>query len=154
MTTQIPDTCMYDGRNWAVENLGDLFNWVPSNEALGFETVSPSTSNHSGRVDHFVVRQGRGAVDYKISRGCKDSTLVEFKLASNSKLKQNLANQVQIYEKSNHTKKSIKVILFFSETELNKVLKILKELNLKEGKTLVLIDADRNDKPSASNVRS
>ena len=100
------------------------------------------------------VNNGRGAVDYKISRGSKDSTLVEFKLASNSKLKQNLANQVHIYEKANQTKKSIKVILYFSEIELNKVLKIMKELNLKEGKTLVLIDADRTDKPSASNVRS
>ncbi|EPZ3942722.1 hypothetical protein ACXNA4_005413, partial [Klebsiella pneumoniae] len=36
------------------------------------------------------VDNGRGPVDYKISRGSKDKTLVEFKLASNSKLKQNL----------------------------------------------------------------
>ncbi|MEA1992596.1 MAG: hypothetical protein U9N58_10480, partial [Thermodesulfobacteriota bacterium] len=55
------------------------------------------------------VNNGRGAVDYKISRGSKDSTLIEFKLASNSKLKQNLAKQVQVYEKANQTKKSIKV---------------------------------------------
>ncbi|HCD7096436.1 TPA: hypothetical protein NDY26_005109, partial [Enterobacter hormaechei] len=56
------------------------------------------------------VDNGRGPVDYKISRGSKDKTLVEFKLASNSKLKQNLANQVKIYESANETKKSIKVI--------------------------------------------
>ena len=44
------------------------------------------------------VNNGRGPVDYKISYGSKNSTLVEFKLASNSKLKQNLAKQVDVYK--------------------------------------------------------
>ncbi|MCM7487891.1 hypothetical protein [Enterobacter kobei] len=95
------------------------------------------------------VNNGRGPVDYKISRGNKDKTLVEFKLASNSQLKRNLANQVEIYEKANETHNSIKVILYFTDTELNAVYKILKELKLKEGKNLVLIDA-RPNKLSAS----
>lgn len=95
------------------------------------------------------VNNGRGPVDYKISRGNKDKTLVEFKLASNSQLKRNLANQVEIYEKANETHNSIKVILYFTDTELNSVYKILKELKLKEGKNLVLIDA-RPNKLSAS----
>lgn len=56
------------------------------------------------------VNNGRGPVDYKISRGSKDSTLVEFKLASNSKLKQNLAKQVEVYKEANQTNKSIKVV--------------------------------------------
>lgn len=99
------------------------------------------------------VNNGRGPVDYKISRGSSDSTLVEFKLANNSKLKQNLANQVRIYENANQTKNSIKVILCFSQNEFEKVLKIMKELNLSEGKSLVLIDADKTNKQSASNVK-
>ena len=99
------------------------------------------------------VNNGRGPVDYKISRGSKDSTLVEFKLASNSKLKQNLANQVEVYEAANKTKKSIKVILYFSGDELTKVQKIMKELELKEGKGLVLIDAQSTNKQSGSNVK-
>lgn len=99
------------------------------------------------------VNNGRGPVDYKISRGSKDSTLVEFKLASNSKLKQNLKNQVAIYETANQTKKSIKVILYFSETELLKVLKILKELNLEGKENIILIDASRENKISASNAK-
>ena len=41
----------------------------------------------------------RGPVDYKISKGNTDKTLVEFKLASNSKLKHNIANQVKVYHK-------------------------------------------------------
>ena len=98
------------------------------------------------------VNNGRGPVDYKISRGSKDKTLVEFKLASNSKLRQNLENQVKVYEAANQTDKSIKVILYFNDAELEKTWKILKELNLKEGKGLVLIDARATNKPSGSNA--
>lgn len=99
------------------------------------------------------VNNGRGPVDYKISRGSKDSTLVEFKLASNSKLKQNLKNQVEVYKAANQTKKSIKVILYFSDLELMKVQSIMKELDLKEGNELVLIDAQATNKPSGSNTK-
>lgn len=98
------------------------------------------------------VNNGRGPVDYKISRGSKDKTLVEFKLASNKKLKQNLKNQVQIYEQANQTSNSIKVIIFFDEAEHTRVINILRELNLKEGKNIVLIDATP-EKISASNVK-
>ncbi|WP_429170806.1 hypothetical protein [Aeromonas rivipollensis] len=99
------------------------------------------------------VNNGRGPVDYKISRGSKDSTLVEFKLASNSKLKQNLAKQVEIYKAANQTSKSIKVILYFTDYELEKLLKVLKELKLNQGKELVLIDARATNKLSGSNVK-
>ncbi|WP_026838341.1 hypothetical protein [Gillisia sp. JM1] len=78
------------------------------------------------------VNNGRGPVDYAVSRGSKDKTLIEFKLASNSKLKQNLAKQVEVYEKASNTKKSIKAILYFDATEYNKVQKTLKELNLEK----------------------
>lgn len=99
------------------------------------------------------VNNGRGPVDYKISRGSKDSTLVEFKLASNSKLKQNLAKQVEVYKAANQTKKSIKVILYFTDSELVKTLKALKELELNQNKGLVLIDARATNKPSGSNAK-
>lgn len=94
---------------------------------------------------------GRGPVDYAISKGANDKTLIEFKLASNSKLKQNLAKQVEIYENANSTKKSIKAILYFNSTEFNKVQRILKELKLEKSENIVLIDADW--KTSASNVK-
>lgn len=106
-----------------------------------------SVSDVNSEVDN-----GRGPVDYKISRGDKDKTLIEFKLASNSKLKQNLAKQVKIYEQANNTKKSIKVILYFTDTELTKLINTFKELKIKEGKELVIIDA-RPNKISASNVK-
>jgi len=99
------------------------------------------------------VNNGRGPVDYKISRGAKDSTLVEFKLASNSKLRQNLAKQVEVYEEANQTKKSIKVILYFTDLEFERIKKVLNALRLKQGKELVLIDARETNKVSASNVK-
>lgn len=97
------------------------------------------------------VNNGRGPVDYAISKGSKDKTLIEFKLASNSKLKQNLEKQVEIYEQANNTKNSIKVILYFDNSELRKVNKILKELKIENKPNIILIDAGR--KISASNVK-
>ncbi|MEP7218965.1 MAG: hypothetical protein ABI876_08600 [Bacteroidota bacterium] len=98
------------------------------------------------------VNNGRGPVDYKISSGSKDKALVEFKLASNSKLKTNLQNQVAVYEKANDTKQSIKVILFFNDVEEKKTRSILNELGLSGNPDVVLIDARRDNKPSASNA--
>ncbi|AEE49468.1 hypothetical protein [Haliscomenobacter hydrossis] len=96
------------------------------------------------------VNNGRGPVDYTISKGSKDKTLVEFKLASNSQLKKNLLNQVEIYKKANKTESSIKVILYFDDSEYRKVVSILKELNLSEDKSIILIDAGADNKVSAS----
>lgn len=98
------------------------------------------------------VNNGRGPVDYTVSKGSKDKTLVEFKLASNSKLKMNLENQVGVYEAANNTSSSIKVIMYFEDKELIKVNSILKELKLENNPSIVLIDASDN-KPSASNVK-
>jgi hypothetical protein len=99
------------------------------------------------------ANEGRGPVDFVISKGASDKTLVEFKLASNTKLKQNLANQVEIYKKAHDTEKSIKAILFFSEKEEKKVKKILEDLEISNEKYVVLIDAREDNKISASMVR-
>jgi hypothetical protein len=104
--------------------------------------------------DYDVNREtnnGRGPVDYAISKGSYDKTLIEFKLASNSKLRQNLEKQVEIYEKANSTKKSIKVILYFDASEFNKTTKIIQELGLDKSTDIILIDAGK--KISASNVK-
>ena len=98
------------------------------------------------------VNNGRGPVDFKISRGSIDKSLVEFKLASNTKLKHNLAKQVEVYKKANNTDRAIKVILFFTDTELYRVNTILNRLGLQNCRDIVLIDA-RDNKLSASNVR-
>ncbi|RDC66313.1 hypothetical protein [Adhaeribacter pallidiroseus] len=97
------------------------------------------------------TNNGRGPVDYAISKGSKDKTLIEFKLASNSKLKQNLSKQVEIYEKANNTNSSIKAILYFDNSEFRKTSKILKELKIGNMPNIILIDAGK--KNSASNVK-
>ena len=99
------------------------------------------------------ANEGRGPVDFKASRGAHDKTLVEFKLASNSKLAQNLAKQVEIYKKAHDTDKAIKVILFFSAEEGTKTRKILSALGLTDEKYVVLIDARKNNKVSASRAK-
>lgn len=99
------------------------------------------------------ANEGRGPVDFVISRDASDKTLVEFKLASNTKLAQNLANQVEIYKKAHDTDKSIKVILFFSEKEEKKVKRILEDLDISNEKYVVLIDAKKDNKVSASMVK-
>jgi hypothetical protein len=99
------------------------------------------------------VNNGRGAVDYKISKGAKDSTLVEFKLASNSKLRQNIENQVEVYKAANPGSRAIKVILYFTDEVLAKVNKVLNDLGLQGNNDIILIDA-RNNKVSASNVKA
>lgn len=99
------------------------------------------------------VNNGRGPVDYKISRGFSDKTLVEFKLARNTNLKNNLKHQLNVYEKANQTLKSIKVIMFYTAEEETNLRNLLKNLGLKEGKDLILIDARSDNKSSASKVK-
>lgn len=99
------------------------------------------------------VNNGRGPVDYKVSYGKKNSTLVEFKLASNSKLRQNLEKQVEIYKTASETDRAITVIMFFTDAENEKLTKVMNELGIAACPDIVLIDA-RDNKPSASNVRS
>lgn len=98
------------------------------------------------------VNNGRGPVDFKESKGSKDKTVIEFKLASNSKLKKNLQNQVGVYEAANNTSRSIKVILFFSDAEYERLHALLKDLNLLGRPDVITIDAGRDNKPSASNA--
>ena len=94
------------------------------------------------------VNNGRGPVDFNVSKGKQNSNLVEFKLAKNTSLEKNLQHQVKIYEKASDTEKSIKVIMYFSGSELQRVLDILKRLRLAGCKDIVLIDA--SPKVSAS----
>lgn len=96
------------------------------------------------------VNNGRGPVDFKVSRGSVDKSLIEVKLASNTRLKQNLENQVEVYEKANGIRKSVKVIICFTAEEQSRVDRILKELSLAGEESIVLIDARADNKPSGS----
>ena len=97
------------------------------------------------------VNNGRGPVDYKLSNGADNATLIEFKLASNSELKQNLQHQVDIYKSANQTESALISIIYFTKSEFDRVQRILHELHLEDSVDIVLIDA--SPKESASNVR-
>lgn len=98
------------------------------------------------------ANDGRGPVDFKVSRG-RNKTLVEMKLASNTKLEQNLSSQLEVYQKSADAERGIKVIIFFTPRQEQRVAKILKKLGLLDHKDIVLIDACSDNKPSASRAK-
>lgn len=96
------------------------------------------------------VNDGRGPADFKISRGAKDKSIVEFKLASNPQLKRNLQHQTKVYEMASDASQSVKAIIFFTAEQLERVTRILKELELTGREGIVLIDARMDNKPSGS----
>jgi hypothetical protein len=98
------------------------------------------------------ANDGRGPVDFKISRGAPDKTLVEMKLAKNSQLERNLQKQVEIYKKASDATKGIKVIIYFTESEHDRVIGILDKLKLLNNKDVILIDARSDNKPSGSHA--
>jgi len=96
---------------------------------------------------------GRGPVDFAASLGAEDKTLIEFKLAKNSKLKQNLENQCGVYEgASDATAPSIKAIFYFTEQQHQRVSGILNELGITNDPNVVLIDVRSDNKPSGSHA--
>lgn len=96
------------------------------------------------------VNDGRGPADFKISRGARDKTIIEFKLARNTQLKRNLERQAEIYKAASDAAAAIKCILYFSKEERARVLRILKDLKLSGHPDIILIDARKDNKPSAS----
>lgn len=96
------------------------------------------------------VNNGGGPVDFKVSRGSIDKSLIEFKLASNSRLKRNLEKQLPIYEAANETRTSVKVIICYTATQWAKVQRTLKELKLQHEESIVVIDARSDNKPTGS----
>lgn len=67
------------------------------------------------------VNDGRGPVDFKISRGNFDKTLIEMKLAKNTQIKKNLEKQLPVYLAASEAKQGIKVIIYFTASEKARV---------------------------------
>ena len=96
------------------------------------------------------VNDGRGPADFKVSRGSSDKTMVEFKLASNTQLRKNLEKQLEIYQKASDAAAGFKVIIYFTEEELDRVKRVLRELAMEKDPHIYLVDARQDNKPSAS----
>ena len=93
---------------------------------------------------------GDGPADFVVSYGANDSTVIEFKLASNKKLK-HIFEQVKAYEKANNTNQKVIVLFYFNDKEYNRAMKIIND-NKKTNeidKTIFLIDC--RNRESASN---
>lgn len=97
------------------------------------------------------VGNGLGYVDFQITRGYEDTTVVEFKLAKNSALMNSVPDQVKAYARANETNFYYTVILFFDDNEKAKCIKLLDSLEKKERNRVILIDA--TVKLSASKLR-
>lgn len=151
----------------ARRKINDLKNFIENNDGyklLYCRGKTPQSEKEFQLMFHLICykstlsdvnrepNNGRGPVDFALSRGRLDKTLVEFKLASNSKLEQNLRKQVEIYQKANDTKLSFKVIVYFTESELFKVNGVLNNLGIAGNPHIILIDARKDNKPSASNA--
>jgi hypothetical protein len=65
-----------------------------------------------------------------------------------------LEHQVEVYKKANTTEKSVKAIIYFRANERKSVEAILKELKLDKDKSIILIDARKDNKTSASKVKT
>jgi hypothetical protein len=85
-----------------------------------------------------------------MSRGAKDKTLIEMKLAKNTGLERNLERQLPIYQAASDAKNGIKTIIFFSAEEKARVEGILDKLGILGHRDVVLIDARNDNKPSGS----
>lgn len=97
------------------------------------------------------VNNGRGPIDFIISFGSQDKTGLELKRAKNSKLKKNLLNQGKIYQEDSNLKYVIKVIFFFSDNELERVNRVLREINKSvDNREIFLVDCRK--KQSGSNA--
>ena len=108
-------------------------------------------TSRNSQIDR-EVNNGRGPVDFKMSRGKIDSTLIELKLARNTHLKKNLENQLDIYKKANGTEHGIVIIVYYTEKELERAEIILWDLGLSNNSDIYLVDARNDNKQSASAV--
>ena len=99
------------------------------------------------------VNNGTGPVDFKVSYGKDNSSLIEFKLAKNKRLS-HVFEQVSSYQKANRVRDSLIVVFYFSEDELDKVNALIEASHLKDhiDNRIFLIDCRLDNKESASKL--
>ena len=59
MTSQISDTCVFQGKKWIIQSWDGNRAAIPSNEKLDIKTNAESSTNWSGRIDHFIVYKNK-----------------------------------------------------------------------------------------------
>lgn len=138
-------------------NLSDLLynpDGSPKHESaaqLLFYGIADSYCN-ANNID--LTREGnngRGPVDFKLSRGALDKVVVEVKLTSNSQLRHGIEKQLPIYMTQEKTKKAIYLIIDNGHAKaLNNFLDFYNDLKIDEKEKIPYIIIDGTKKPSAS----
>jgi hypothetical protein len=139
--------CIEDNDGYKMFYSDDNKKIAESQLQLAFRLVWYGTDKDVNREPN----NGRGPVDYKVSNGRRDKCLVEFKLASNTKLEVNLQNQLKVYKAANDTDACICIIAYTSDQECIRMEEILRRLGLNGSPNVITIDASPN-KVSASKV--
>jgi len=100
------------------------------------------------------VNSGSGQADFIVSMGQHNQNIVEFKLASNSKLA-NVFAQVEIYEAANCAEGSLIAIFFFTESEYNRAKRIVINSGYEDAidNSIYFVDCRDDNKPSASTAK-
>lgn len=131
-------------------NIGILIN--PHHKERSLQQVFKLFWRNTSFDFNAEVNNGRGPVDFKVSKGSQDKTIIEFKLVSNSMLEQNLLNQGHIYAQSNGTTNVIVVFFYFSSEEKERMEYILKKHHMTNLENYIKIDCTRH--VSASKART
>lgn len=97
------------------------------------------------------TNRGVGSIDFQLSFGHFNTCHVEFKLASNPKIK-NVFAQVKQYAISNDVKENIIVVFSFNDNEMKKALELQAEGNNRKI-DVIIIDCNKENKVSASNAK-
>lgn len=100
------------------------------------------------------VNSGRGPVDFKLSNGYDDRTLIEIKLTTNPNLLHGFNTQIQEYSKAEKTNKLIYLVIDNggSKKKVDELKKIYKENQEIRNKPLLII-VDARPKNSASKFK-
>lgn len=94
---------------------------------------------------------GRGPVDFKLSRGASDKVVVETKLTSNPQLRHGIEVQLPIYMKQERTKQAIYLIIDNGHPRtLKNFIEFYDDLDEETKKKISYLVVDATDKPSAS----
>lgn len=133
---------------WRVINRGDGRGFASENEVQGFFGLLLQSSRFDVNRE---PNNGRGPVDFKISKGL-DKSLIEFKLAKSSSLKRNMERQLEIYEAANRTNTSVFVVIAYTPAQVARAKAVMKELGLDQPDTREVTVIDASPKVSASTV--
>lgn len=99
---------------------------------------------------------GRGPVDFKMSRGYEHRTLLELKLAHNTKFWRGLRKQLPTYLNAEKIHHGFFVVIVYSDSDMKRIANIRRAVRESARKpnceiTVLVIDA-RGNKPSASKL--